>query len=485
MNALALVVGNNNYDNPDNRLINAVNDANDFSAKLLSLGFNVIKKTDSNRLDFDHSLLDFSNKLEKYDVGLFYFSGHGLQIKGVNYLTMTDTSFADATSAKYTSFELDEVIERMQKKNVLIKILILDACRNNPLPDRGINPGLAPVRAPKGTIIAFSTSPGETAMDYGAGHNSIYTGALLKHIGDENIPIEDFFKRVRTTVYTLSGGRQTSWEHTSLIGNFCFNSGQLVHSLDLPYRDDCIADSKFVSTGSTIDKIIEGLKSQNWYLQGPAVNKLRTIKITDIDSSEQFLLGRNLLSAAIGNEFSALHIFNNLSVWLNRWRSKLGYCHVLNGILYEIYFDSEGKFRNDKFKSEMIDEVFTLENDKQYAKSFKFIQKQLEMFRDFLCYIPSPKSVSLPIDIVVEDELHGLDADNEKLKVISISVNGRNIMHIEDEDAAFKGTSFEDFKDELHKEIVIPKSKMTISVNKEIDDSTRIYIPYGRFIKMG
>jgi uncharacterized caspase-like protein len=89
----------------------------------------------------------------------------------------------------------------------------------------------APIFAPKGTIIAFSTSPGEKAMDYGAGRNSIYTGSLLNHINDTNVPIEDFFKRVRTSVFTLSNGKQTSWEHTSLIGNFLFQF-RAINSLD-------------------------------------------------------------------------------------------------------------------------------------------------------------------------------------------------------------------------------------------------------------
>lgn len=486
MNALAFIVGNVQYQDPNNRLLNAVNDANDIADKLMSLGFTIIKRTDCNIDTFDRTLHEFSDKLENYDVGLFYFSGHGLQIDGINYLTMTNTSFADSISAKHTSITLDEVIERMQKKNVLIKILILDACRNNPLPERGINPGLAPVRAPKGTIIAFSTSPGETALDYGSGHNSIYTGALLNHIADEKIPIEDFFKRVRTTVYTLSRGRQTSWEHTSLIGNFCFNSGQLVHSLDLPYREECIADSKFVSNGSEINQIIEELRSHNWYVQSDAIKKLSKIRTDTIDASDQFLIGRNMLSTALGNEFSALDFFNKLSSKLRRWTNKFGYCHFLNGVLFEIYFDSNGKFRKDKFKSELIDKIFELENNKQFEKSFRFIQKQLEPFRDYLCYIPAPNSTSVPIDLVAQDVEHtGFGGVTfKRLELQSVSINGKNLMQIENPDADLRAVSYGELIEELEKDLVIPSFKFTDSINLEKEDIDKIYVPFGCFVKM-
>ena len=210
------------------------------------------KTINCNNEHFERDVRSFSDDLKSYDVGLFYFSGHGLQIDGQNYLTSLDTNFSDSISVKHTSIPLKEVMDYMQNDKTLIKILILDACRNNPLPERGTNLGLAPIYAPKGTIIAFSTSPGETAMDYGAGKNSIYTGSLLNHIDDRNIPIEDFFKRVRTSVYTLSNGKQTSWEHTSLIGNFCFNSGQLIHSPKIPYREDCVIDKTFESHGTKI-----------------------------------------------------------------------------------------------------------------------------------------------------------------------------------------------------------------------------------------
>lgn len=124
---------------------------------------------------------------------------------GINYLAPVDSEFKSESQMKYHAYPLNLIMDHMEKSNALIKILILDACRDNPFQKtRGIQSGLAPVYAPKGTILAFSTSPGERAKDGGAGRNSLYTGALLTHIDDENIQIEEFFKRVRTTVHTVS-----------------------------------------------------------------------------------------------------------------------------------------------------------------------------------------------------------------------------------------------------------------------------------------
>lgn len=142
-----------------------------------------------------------------------------------------------------------------------------------------------------------------------------------------------------------------------MIGNFFFNSGQLLHSKNLPYRPDCVADINFTSTGTDIDEIIEQLRSHDWYKQNPAIQKLRYIRLNDIDESSQFLLGRNLLQTADGNEFSAVDIFKRLGNWLERWSTIDGENHVLNGILYEIYFNSKGKFRRNCIKSGLIDNV--------------------------------------------------------------------------------------------------------------------------------
>ena len=117
--------------------------------------------------------------------------------------------------------------------------------------------------------------------------------------------------------------------------------------------------------------MIVSLKSCDWYKQNPAINKLNSITSANVDINTLFLLGRNLLQTAIGGEFAANAIFNDLANWLNSWFSGKDN-HVLNGILFEIYFNSEGKFRQKNFKSGLIDKIFELEENKRFVNSFKF-----------------------------------------------------------------------------------------------------------------
>lgn len=483
MNALALIIGNAKYTADKDKLVNAVNDADDIGKKLLNLGFIVRTVTDCNGETFDREVRAFGQELKKFDVGLFYFSGHGLQIEGKNYLTSIDTSFADDVSAKHTSFPLDEIIDYMQKANPIIKILILDACRDNPLPNlyRSIQEqGLAPIHAPKGTLIAFSTSPGERSMDFGSGRNSIYTGSLLNHIDDTNIPIEDFFKRVRTSVFTLSNGKQTSWEHTSLIGDFYFNSGQLIHSVELPYKQEYIADENFQSTGSDIDDVIQDLKSQNYYTQKPALDKLGRIQPNTIDDSSLFLLGRNILQTATGGEFTANSIIKNLDTWLPKYSSGETN-HVLNGILFEIYFNSKGQFRQTNFKNDLIDEIFKLQTNEKYKSSFQFILKQLAPFKEFLYYFPINPSTALPIEVKFEPFEYTYFDDEKQIghKLVSIKHTEVELLDPYDENE-FNSISvnFQQFVDRLHKELCVPKNMLRLSMNAKEEDIKTITIPW-------
>jgi uncharacterized caspase-like protein len=269
MKTIALVLGNANYDVQGLKLNNAVNDSKAISNAFKRLGVNVIECNDCKIEEIDQAVSQFKDKAHEYTVGLFYYAGHGFQHNGRNYLSAIDARFESDIATKRFSIELDDVINAMEDADLKVKIIILDACRDNPFQgqDRSSsNRELAPVRAPRGTLIAYSTSPGEKALDEGGGTNSIYTKALLTHMFDESIHVEEFFKRVRTTVFDLSMGKQTSWEHTSLIGSYFFNSGQLTHSQSLPYSSKAIQDKSFESSGDAVDQIIEDLKSHNYYV---------------------------------------------------------------------------------------------------------------------------------------------------------------------------------------------------------------------------
>ena len=258
MNALALIIGNSDY--PGSKLKNPTNDATDFESVLKRLGFFTTCHTNLGIKDLDLQIGNFGTDLDNYDIGLFYFAGHGLQIDGENFLTAIDTNFKSEIDAKFSSVTINKVLSYMERSKSSTNILILDACRNNPFErawSRGIKQrGLAPMYAPKGTLIAYATSPGQTASD-GAGRNGLYTESLLKHIEEENIGIEDLFKKVRNSVYTFSKGKQTSWEHTSLTSTFKFNSGQLSHSLKNPYSPKVVADKNYkIKKGDAIGAIV-------------------------------------------------------------------------------------------------------------------------------------------------------------------------------------------------------------------------------------
>lgn len=480
MKAYALIVGIQSYNVKS--LDNAVNDAEGMAQKMLSLGYIVDLQTDAKIEDIDRSLVKMQKEAEGCDVVLFYFSGHGMQIEGYNYITAVNTNFSDEISVKHHGgIKVDEVLDRMKKTGANTKILILDACRDSPLKGRGFSDGMAPMYAPKGTLIAFSTSPGETASDGGDGQHSIYTGTLLRHIDEKNITVEECFKRVRTTVYALTGGKQLSWEHTSLIGDFYFNEGQMCQSTDLPYRVDVVKDGKWVSGGTPAEQLIEDLKNYNWSTQNGALKKLECMSQEDMDRDIQFLFGRNLLQVACGGEFYAQGIFNRLGKWLKNWIDN-GVCHVLNGILFEMYFGPGGNFRTEGFKKKMMDEICRLETNKLYEKSFDFIEAILMPFKSFLFYIPSAHPKSLSVDITFEERTV---FEKKNIALTSLQINGKELLaEYSDNQLAWESYYYDEMKEQLKKVLTCPSYRLVI--NSKLSDKDmrkRILVPSARIIK--
>ena len=305
---------------------------------------------------------------------------------------------------------------------------------------------------------------------------------MLNHLNDTNIPIEDFFKRVRTSVFTLSNGKQTSWEHTSLIGNYCFNYGQLTYSIDLPYRKEIIADENFHSSGSVIDEIIISLKSHDWYKQQPAIAKLNSFKFDSFDNNSSFLLGRNILQTACGGEFTAIEIINNLETWLTKFTID-NENHLLNGILFEIYFNSKGKFRQDDLKNDFIDTIFSLQTNIRFKKSFEFINKQLIPFRELLFYVPTNPPESLPIEIRFEKKASTLDFSSEDDYHL-ISVKYQEIELLKPNAYELYRTRIVDYKEFLElliRQLSVPKDQIRISQNYNETDIENVGIP-GNFV---
>jgi hypothetical protein len=220
----ALVIGNSAYATAP--LKNPVNDAQDMAQALRGLGFEVIYRENLSQNDMKRAIREFGAKIRGGGVGLFYYAGHGVQVKGINYLVPVDAKVESEEEVEYECIDAGFVLAQMESARNSLNIMILDACRNNPFARsfRSASRGLAVMDAPSGTLIAYATAPGSVASD-GNARNGIYTQELLRYIGTSGLTVEEIFKRVRGSVQNLTQGKQTPWEASSLVRDFFFNPG--------------------------------------------------------------------------------------------------------------------------------------------------------------------------------------------------------------------------------------------------------------------
>ena len=221
---VALVIGNSNYQNAP-QLANPDNDAQSMAQFLNSAGFEVISATDLGQNDMLRVVQDFSAKVSARGpntVAMVYYAGHGVQLAGENYLVPVDAKVSNQTELVNDSVRLVDVMSTLETIPSRMRIVILDACRNNPFPNvNDAGRGLAIVDAPNGSIVGYSTAPGAEALD-GAGGHSPYTQAFLNVAREPNVPIEQLFKRVRLQVNQTTSGAQIPWESSSLTSDFTF-----------------------------------------------------------------------------------------------------------------------------------------------------------------------------------------------------------------------------------------------------------------------
>ncbi len=216
----ALVIGNGAYG--DAPLRNPVNDARDMAAKLRELGFQVIERFDADRQALRQALREFEQQLrQQRSVGLFYYAGHGVQLKGQNYLIPVGVDIRQEFEIPDEGVDADAVLRAMESAGNGLNIVILDACRNNPFA-RGLgNRGLARMDGPAGTFIAYATAPGAISKD-GTGRNSPYTQNLLAAMSIPGLSLEQVFKQVLVGVERETSGSQIPWVASSLRGEFYF-----------------------------------------------------------------------------------------------------------------------------------------------------------------------------------------------------------------------------------------------------------------------
>lgn len=222
---LALVIGNSAYGTVS-PLDNPSNDARLIGDTLAQLGFEVTLLIDANLVEMKRGIARFGRQLRDAGsdaTGLFYYAGHGVQSYGANYLLPVDVALADAADLDLVALEAQTVLRQMFSARNRTNIVILDACRNNPftsIPEFNDN-GLAEMKAPTGTFLAYATAPGGVALD-GFEANSPFTHALAAQLTVPGQPIEQMFKQVRIEVLKETGGRQTPWDSSSLTSDFMF-----------------------------------------------------------------------------------------------------------------------------------------------------------------------------------------------------------------------------------------------------------------------
>lgn len=242
---VALVIGNSAYtDIP--ALSNPKNDAELMADTLRALGFEVVRASDADRQHMVRSIRKFGRALRragKDAVGLFYYAGHGVQARGVNYLIPLGALVEDHADLPLETVSASDVLEQMESAGNRLNLVILDACRSDPFKGRvrSTSRGLARIQAASGALVAFAAAPGQTALD-GTGSNSPYTAALAKAMIVPGLGVEQMFKKVRVEVESLSGGAQTPWEESSLRGDFYFTPGtnpaaaeNPTHTVELTY----------------------------------------------------------------------------------------------------------------------------------------------------------------------------------------------------------------------------------------------------------
>ena len=229
---VALVVGNSAYVHA-NPLPNPVNDASDMAKALTEVGFEVILGLDLKKPAFDAKVRDFARALEKADVAVFFYAGHGLQAAGRNYLVPVDASLQVERDLDFEAVSVDFVLKQMElEREGKTNVVFLDACRDNPLArnlarsmgtrSAAIGQGLAQVQTGVGTFIAYSTQPGNVALD-GQGRNSPFTAALAKGVREPGRNLTSVMIDVRKDVLAVTGGKQVPWDHSALTGDFYFH----------------------------------------------------------------------------------------------------------------------------------------------------------------------------------------------------------------------------------------------------------------------
>lgn len=295
---LALIIGITDYQFAS-KLKNPINDAISMNSVLSKLGFETVMLKNPTYKNFKLALNEFGEKLNRFDSGLFYFAGHGIQVKGINYLIPSDANPLNENQVEFDCINANQILSLMSDSINKTNFIILDACRNNPF-ERSWSrsqtiEGLSYMSAPYGTLIAYSTAPDKTASD-GEGDNGLYTSVLIEEILAPKLTILQVLQNVRSKLIRLSNGQQVPWESTSLLNDYVFNDDRYISistfSQSILYNHDR-------------DIVLNQLKLNHWDLQ-----KLSNLGVSISKEDKE----AGVIDVYYKNKLDYFDIFNELEI---------------------------------------------------------------------------------------------------------------------------------------------------------------------------
>jgi len=367
---LALVVGNGEYQH-GGKLPNPVNDVRAMAISLRSLGFEVMKFENVTQTQLKQAINSFGLKLKDFEVGLFYYAGHGIQNKGRNYMIPVEADLLAEEQVEFDCVAADRVLAFMEAASTKVNMIIMDACRNNPFERSwhrsGAGNGLAVMDAPTGTLIAYATAPGKVASD-GASSNGLYTSSLLKYMNDPALNIEQVFKKVRTEVTEKSLGAQVPWETTSLTGDDFFLNTKKISSTNQTQANKPAGNGNSGEVSRTFETEADETKATEYY----------TLASKKYD---EFLYEEAMAGYSEAIKFNPLYTLAYL------WRGHSKYAlkmyeesvHDYNKVIQlspgdaeAYYYRGSAKYVMLKDNEAITDFTFTLKYEPRHAKAFYY-----------------------------------------------------------------------------------------------------------------
>jgi len=367
---LALVIGNSQYQN-GGTLPNPVNDARAMTTSLQSLGFEVMKFENVTQVQLKQAINSFGIKLKGYEVGLFYYAGHGIQNKGMNYMIPVEADLQAEEQVEFDCVAADRVLAFMEAASTKVNVIVMDACRNNPF-ERGwhrsaTGNGLAMMDAPTGTLIAYATAPGRVASD-GESANGLYTSALLKHMKDPGLNIEQVFKRVRTEVTEKSSGAQVPWETTSLTGEDFFltarksNTNTQKETVTPSQTDNSSGATRSLDNPEDSEKALEyysaGAKKYDANLYDEAIENY-SLAIKSDPLYAQAYLWRGHSKYATKKFDDAIHDYSKT-------------IQLSPGDAEAYYYRGNAKYTLEKYNEAITDFTLTIKYEPKHGKAFYY-----------------------------------------------------------------------------------------------------------------